>query len=56
MALTVPNPPLYALYPAWITGCLGYLWAAYTRKSFGMVANYMLLVLIDSVALVRLWW
>ena len=55
MALTVPNPPLLALYPVWITGCSMYAWAAYTRKSFGMLANYILLVSIDSVALVRMW-
>ena len=54
MALTVPNPPLLALYPVWITGCAIYAWAAYTRKSFGMLANYMLLVGIDSVGLIRM--
>ena len=54
MALTVPNPPLLALYPIWITGCAMYAWAAYTRKSFGMLANYLLLVTIDSVGLIRM--
>jgi hypothetical protein len=54
MAVTVPNPPLLALYPVWITGCALYAWAAYTRKSFGMLANYMLLVGIDSVGLLRM--
>jgi hypothetical protein len=54
MALTVPNPPLIVLYPIWITGCAMYSWAAYTRRSFGMLANYMLLVTIDSVGLVRM--
>ena len=54
MALTVPNPPLMVLYPVWITGCAIYAWAAYTRKSFGMLANYLLLVTIDSVGLVRM--
>ena len=54
MALTVPNPPLIILYPIWITGCAMYGWAAYTRKSFGMIANYALLVTIDSVGLVRM--
>ena len=54
MASTVPNPPLLALYPIWIAGCSMYAWAAYTRKSFGMLANYMLLVTIDSVGLVRM--
>jgi hypothetical protein len=54
MALTVPNPPLLALYPVWITGCALYAWAAYTRKSFGMLANYLLLTTIDTVGLVRM--
>jgi hypothetical protein len=54
MALTVPNPPLIILYPIWISGCAIYAWSAYTRKSFGMLANYILLVSIDSVGLVRM--
>jgi len=54
MALTVPNPPLLTLYPIWICGCAMYAWAAYTRKSFGMLANYILLVSIDSLGLVRM--
>jgi hypothetical protein len=54
MALTVPDPPLLALYPIWISGCACYAWASWTRKSFGMLANYLLLVSIDSVGLVRM--
>ena len=54
MALTVPNPPLLALYPIWILGCALYAWAAYNRKSFGMLANYLLLVGIDSIGLFRM--
>jgi hypothetical protein len=54
MALTVPNPPLIALYPVWILGCAMYAWAAYTRKSFGMLANYILLTTIDTVGLIRM--
>jgi hypothetical protein len=54
MALTVPNPPLLVLYPIWIIGCALYAWAAYTRKSFGMLANYLLLTTIDTVGLVRM--
>jgi hypothetical protein len=54
MALTVPNPPLLALYPLWIIGCGLYAWASFTRKSFGMLANYLLLVTIDSVGLIRM--
>ena len=54
MALTVPNPPLLILYPIWIIGCAMYGWAAYTRKSFGMLANYLLLTTIDTVGLIRM--
>ena len=54
MAVTVPNPPLLVLYPIWITGCALYAWAAYTRKSFGMLANYILLTTIDTVGLIRM--
>jgi hypothetical protein len=54
MALTVPTPPLLVLYPVWILGCAIYSWAAYTRKSFGMLANYLLLVAIDTMGLLRM--
>ena len=54
MAFTVPNPPLLMLYPVWITGCAMYGWAAWTRRSFGMLANYCLLVTIDIIGLVRM--
>jgi hypothetical protein len=54
MAITVPNPPLMAMYPIWIAGCCMYSWAAYTRKSFGMLANYILLTTIDTVGLIRM--
>ena len=54
MAITVPNPPLLALYPVWILGCSLYAWAAYTRQSFGMLVNYLLLTAIDSIGLLRM--
>jgi len=54
MALTVPTPPLIVLYPIWISGCAMYAWASYTRKSFGMLANYILLVSIDTTGLIRM--
>jgi len=44
LAFTVPNPPFFILK-----------WAAWTRKSFGMLANYLLLSTIDTVGLIRLW-
>ena len=54
MAITVPNPPLLILYPIWITGCALYAWAAWTRRSFGMLANYILLTTIDTIGLLRM--
>lgn len=54
MALTVPNPPFLILYPIFITQCAIFGWAAWTRRSTGMLANYSLLVTIDSIALIRL--
>jgi hypothetical protein len=52
-AISVPVVPFHILYPIWISGCAIYCWAAYTRRSFGMVANYMLLTCIDTVGYIR---
>ena len=54
LMLTVPNPPFLLLYPMFIVQCGIFGWAAWTRQSFGMVGNYLLLVSIDSIALLRL--
>jgi len=54
MMLTVPNPPFLILYPLFILQCAIFAWAAWTRRSSGMLANYVLLVTIDTVALGRL--
>ena len=54
MALTLPNPPFLILYPLFITQCAIFGWAAWTRRSTGMVANYLLLVTIDMIGLIRL--
>ena len=54
MAATVPNPPLIWIYPFFILGCAIYAWAAWTRRSFGMLANYLLLVTIDVIGLSRM--
>ena len=54
MAITVPNPPLLYLYPVWITGCAIYAGCAHSRRSFGMLANYILLTTIDTIGLVRM--
>lgn len=54
MAMTVPTPPLKQIYIFWILGCAMYAWAAWTRRSFGMLANYFVLMTIDAVATFRL--
>ena len=54
MAVTVPNPPLLILYPIWVSGCGIYAWCAWTRRSFGMLANYILLTTIDAIGLIRM--
>ena len=54
MASTVPTPPLLILYPIWITGCAIYAWCAYSRRSFGLLANYILLTTIDTIGLIRM--
>ena len=54
MMLTVPTPPFMILYPMWILGCVMYGWACYTRRSFGMLANYILLTTFDTIALIRM--
>lgn len=54
MAVTLPTPPFLILYPLFITQCTIFGWAAWTRRSTGMVANYMLMVIIDTIGLIRL--
>jgi hypothetical protein len=54
MALTVPTPPLLYIYPMWIAGCAIYAGCAYSRRSFGMLANYILLTTIDIIGLIRM--
>lgn len=54
MGVTLPNPPFIILYPIFITQCAIFAWAARTRGSVGMLANYLLLVTIDVVAYIRL--
>jgi hypothetical protein len=54
MMLTVPHPPFLLLYPLFIIQCGVFAWAAWSRRSSGMLANYGLLVTIDTIALTRL--
>jgi len=53
-ALTVPDVPFFVFLTMTITGSAVYAWAAWTRGSFGMLANYMALTAIDTVGFVRL--
>lgn len=54
MTYFLPNPPLLQLYSIWVVSTMIYTWAAWTRGSFGMLANYALLFCIDSVGLTKL--
>jgi hypothetical protein len=54
MGATLPNPPFLILYPLFIIQCTIFGWAAWTRRSTGMLANYLLIATIDIVALIRL--
>jgi hypothetical protein len=53
-AFTVPDVPFLVYLSITITGCAMYGWAAWNRGSFGMLANYLLLTTIDSIALTRI--
>lgn len=48
-----PGPFIY-LYPLFIIQCIIFAWAAWTRKSTGMVANYVLLSTIDTIGYLRI--
>lgn len=48
-----PGPFIW-LYPLFITQCAIFGWAAFTRQSTGMVANYSLLVTIDIIGWTRM--
>lgn len=54
MAFTVPTPPLKLIYPVWIISCSMYAWSAYTRKSFGMLANSVFMLIVDIIGLLRM--
>jgi hypothetical protein len=54
LATSATDPLFYYLYPIFITQCVIFGWAAWTRKSTGMVANYMLLATVDGFGYVRL--
>lgn len=54
LAAGATDPLFIWLYPIFIIQCAIFGWAAWTRKSTGMVANYLLLVTIDIVGYIRL--
>jgi hypothetical protein len=54
MGLTLPTPPFIVLYPLFMIQCTVFGWAAWTRGSTGMVANYLLIVTIDLIAYIRM--
>lgn len=53
LAAGATDPLFIWLYPVFITQCVIFGWAAWTRKSTGMVANYALLVTVDFVGYIR---
>ena len=53
-AFTVPNVPFVLYLTITIISCALYSRAAWTRKSFGMLANYLLLTTIDSIGFIRI--
>jgi hypothetical protein len=54
MGYTLPTPPFIYLYPLFMFQCSIFAWAAWTRGSTGMIANYALIATIDLVAYVRM--
>lgn len=54
MGYTLPTPPFIYLYPLFMFQCSIFAWAAWTRGSSGMIANYLLIVTIDLVAYIRM--
>lgn len=52
-ASTVPTIPVVPLYSIFIAGCCAGAWACWSRKSFGLLANCLFLIVIDSIGLIR---
>jgi hypothetical protein len=52
-AVTVPNLPYVPYLLITVTNCALYAWASWSRGSFGLLANYLLLTGIDTIALIR---
>lgn len=54
LAAGATDPLFIWIYPLFMAQCAIFGWSAWTRKSTGMVANYILLVTIDFVGYIRL--
>ena len=52
-AATVPNVPFVLYLTVTVTNCALYAWASWSRGSFGLLANYLLLTTIDTIALIK---
>lgn len=50
---TVPDLPFVPYLCITITNCALYAWASWSRGSFGLLANYLLLTALDTAALWR---
>lgn len=50
-ALTVPHVPFAVYLSITVAGCAMYAWSACSRRSFGMLANYVFLTCLDGFAL-----
>lgn len=52
-AATVPTIPVVPLYSIFIVGCTCSAYACYSRRSFGLLANSVFLIIIDGIGLIR---
>lgn len=52
-AISVPEVPVIPLYSIFISGCVASAWTCWTRGSFGLLANYIFLITIDAIGLIR---
>lgn len=53
-AITVPTIPVVPLYTIFISGCCASAYACWTRRSFGLLANSIFLVVIDGSGLIKM--
>lgn len=53
-AATAPHLPIVQIYTIFMSGAAAAAWAAYTRGSFGLLANYVFIISIDAVGLVKM--